>query len=61
MSRADRRASVVVRAFTGRTARVLRQEVAHLPRFAKVLWSPSYFAASCGGGPLSIIREYVER
>ena len=21
------------------------------------LWSPSYFAASCGGAPLSIIRE----
>ncbi|MGH9380712.1 MAG: IS200/IS605 family transposase, partial [Thermoanaerobaculia bacterium] len=25
------------------------------------LWSPSYFAASCGGAPLSIIRQYVER
>jgi putative transposase len=25
-----------------------------------VLWSPSYFAASCGGAPLSIIRLYVE-
>jgi putative transposase len=24
------------------------------------LWSPSYFAASCGGAPLSIIREYIE-
>ena len=24
------------------------------------LWSPSYFAASCGGAPLAIIRAYVE-
>ncbi|WP_376775413.1 transposase [Saccharothrix ecbatanensis] len=24
------------------------------------LWSPSYFAASCGGAPLSIIKQYVE-
>lgn len=24
------------------------------------LWSPSYFAASCGGAPLSIVRQYVE-
>ncbi len=24
------------------------------------LWSPSYFAGSCGGAPLSIIRQYIE-
>ena len=24
------------------------------------LWSPSYFAGSCGGAPLSVIRQYVE-
>jgi putative transposase len=24
------------------------------------LWSPSYFAASCGGAPLSTIQQYVE-
>ncbi|MGN9845682.1 transposase [Nonomuraea sp. H19] len=23
-------------------------------------WSPSYLAASCGGAPLSIIKEYIE-
>lgn len=23
------------------------------------LWSPSYFAASCGGAPLEIIKEYI--
>ena len=25
------------------------------------LWSPSYFAASCGGAPIEIIRQYVEQ
>ena len=24
-------------------------------------WSPSYFAASCGGARLSIIRQYIEQ
>ncbi|MDA8346876.1 MAG: transposase, partial [Thermaerobacter sp.] len=24
------------------------------------LWSKSYFAASAGGAPLSIIRQYIE-
>ncbi|MBT2402228.1 transposase, partial [Streptomyces sp. ISL-21] len=23
-------------------------------------WPPSYFAASCGGAPLSIVKEYIE-
>ena len=25
------------------------------------LWSPSYFAASCGGAPLEKIKEYVRQ
>lgn len=24
------------------------------------LWSPSYFAASCGGAPIDIVRQYIE-
>ncbi|MFG1611180.1 transposase [Nonomuraea wenchangensis] len=24
-------------------------------------WSASYFAASCGGAPLSIIKAYIEQ
>jgi REP-associated tyrosine transposase len=23
------------------------------------LWSPSYFAASCGGAPLAVVKEYI--
>ena len=29
--------------------------------FKSALWSPSYFAASCGGAPLEIIKQYVEQ
>lgn len=25
------------------------------------LWSPSYFAASCGGAPIAVIRQYIEQ
>nr|WSW69272.1 transposase [Streptomyces sp. NBC_00995] len=25
------------------------------------IWSPSHFAASCGGAPLSVIKEYTEQ
>ncbi len=25
------------------------------------LWSPSYFAASCGGAPISIVRQCIEQ
>ena len=25
------------------------------------LWSPSYFAGSCGGAPISIIQQYIEQ
>ena len=24
------------------------------------LWSPSYFAGSCGGAPISIIKQYIQ-
>jgi putative transposase len=26
-----------------------------------VLWSPSYFAASCGGAPIEILKRYIEQ
>jgi len=25
------------------------------------LWSPSYFAGSCGGAPIAVIRQYIEK
>jgi putative transposase len=50
----------VVRVFKGRTARVLRQEFPHLRKHAKVLWSPSYFAASVGYLLESAVRRDIE-
>jgi putative transposase len=29
--------------------------------WAGALWSPSYFAGSCGGAPISLIRQYIEQ
>ena len=50
----------VVWAFKGRTARVLRQEFPHLRAHSKVLWWPSYFAASVGSVSESTVRSYIE-
>jgi putative transposase len=52
--------SAVVRAFKGRSARVLGAEFLYLRGFAKVLWSPSYFAASVGDVSESTVRRYIE-
>jgi putative transposase len=44
------------------SSRILRKQHPDLVRryWKGVLWSPSYFAASCGGAPLSIIKQYIE-
>ena len=54
--------STLVNSLKGVSSRRLRQQhPAIAERYYKgVLWSPSYFAASCGGAPLSIIRQYIE-
>ena len=52
--------AAVVGAFKGRTARLLRAEFPYLGRLAKVLWSPSYFAASVGHVSESTVRRYIE-
>jgi putative transposase len=56
---ADAPASMVG-AFRGRTSWVLREEFLHLRRFTKVLWSPSYFAASVGYVCETTVRRYIE-
>lgn len=50
----------VVRAFEGRTARVLCQELGQLGRLAKVLWSPRYLAASVGYVSEWMVCRYIE-
>lgn len=29
--------------------------------WGNALWSPSYFASSCGGAPIDVIRKYIEQ
>ena len=54
--------SKLVNSLKGVSSRRLRQVHPEIARryYQGVLWSSSYFAASCGGAPLSIIRQYVE-
>jgi putative transposase len=54
--------STLVNSLKGVSSRRLRQQHPDIAaRYYKgVLCSPSYFAASCGGAPLSIIRQYIE-
>ncbi len=55
--------SPLVNTLKGMSSRLLRQRRPDIARryWKGVLWSPSYFAASCGGAPLSIVRQYVEQ
>ncbi len=54
--------SRLVNSLKGVSSRHLRRRFPELEnRYWKgKLWSPSYFAASCGGAPISIIRQYIE-
>jgi putative transposase len=51
--------SGLVNSLKGVSSRRLRQRF-QIRTHRDHLWSPSYFAASAGGAPLSIIRQYVE-
>jgi len=55
--------SVLVQRLKGRTAHAVRREYTGACVRARMrghLWSPSYFAVSCGGAPLSIIKQYID-
>ena len=55
--------SSVVNSLKGVSSRLLRSERPDMEkRYSNhVLWSPSYFAASCGGAPLGMIKQYVRQ
>jgi putative transposase len=56
--------STLVNRLKGVSAHYLREEfTGHVNRHLMHghLWSPSYFAASSGGAPLAIIKEYIEQ
>ncbi|HEU64073.1 MAG: hypothetical protein KR126chlam4_01003 [Candidatus Anoxychlamydiales bacterium] len=56
--------SSLVNSLKGVSSRMIRKK-----NFASIrkalwknsLWSPSYFASSCGGAPLSILQEYIQK
>ncbi len=52
--------AAVVGAFKGRATRLLGAEFAYLGRLAKVMWSPSYFAAWVGCVWESTVRGDIE-
>ncbi len=56
--------SKLVNSLKGVSSRLIRKK--KYPSICKklwgdVLWSPSYFAGSCGGAPIDIIRKYIEQ
>ncbi len=56
--------SNLVNSMKGVSSRMIREK--HGKNLKKklwgnALWSPSYFAGSCGGAPISVIRQYIEQ
>lgn len=55
--------SRLVNSLKGVSSRMLRaREFPEVQRrlWGGHLWSPSYFAVSCGGAPIEIVRQYIE-
>ena len=56
--------SNLVNSLKGVSSRMVRQRnypVLRKKLWGGALWSPSYFAGSCGGAPISVIRQYIEQ
>lgn len=54
--------SKLVNSLKGVSSRMLRNLCPDIKEryYKNVLWTPSYFASSCGGAPLDIVKQYVE-
>lgn len=55
--------SKLVNSLKTASSRVIRKRQypsIHKNLWSGSLWSPSYFAGSCGGAPLEKVREYIE-
>ena len=56
--------SRLVNSLKGVLSRLIRKKKYRSIRsqlWAAALWAPSYFATSCGGAPISIIKQYIEQ
>jgi len=49
--------STLVNHLKGVSSRMFRKKY---PSTAKHLWSPSYFASSCGGAPIEVLKGYIQ-
>ena len=52
----------LVNSLKGVSARIMRRDHPNLGRrfWRGQLWSPSHFARSVGGAPLSVLRQYID-
>lgn len=50
----------LIRYMKGRSSRYLRQEFPWLKSRLPTLWTNSYFIATVGGAPISVIKQYIE-
>lgn len=50
----------LVRNMKGRSSRLLREEFAWLKSRIPTLWTNSYFVATVGGAPISVVKQYIE-
>lgn len=50
----------LVKLMKGRSSRLLRQEFPKLKSRLPTLWTNSYFVATVGGAPLSLVKQYIE-
>lgn len=56
--------SKLVNSLKGVSSRLIKRdhrEYIHKFLWKSNFWSPSYFAGSCGGAPIDIIRKYIEQ
>lgn len=56
--------SALVNSLKGVSSRMIRKKNHSGIRkklWGGALWSPSYFAGSCGGAPIAVVRQYIEQ
>lgn len=56
--------SNLVNSLKGVSSRMIREKHKKALKsklWGNALWTPSYFAGSCGGAPISVIRQYIEQ
>ena len=49
-----------VKRMKGRSSNLLRDEFPHLKTRVPSLWTHSYFCASVGGAPISVLKQYIQ-